>query len=179
MCTVAAMSKPTPATPRPGVRRHHDRLPALERLFVETATLRRSAVWRKARWIPDAAAAVDAAVWEAIHKGVTDLDRLDDIAQNAAFAHRRYELRQRRHPPATALDVTDPAERAVERIHAERQVRHVLASVPAPSPDVITWIDRKLTGSPFGDPLPSRIKTAGWRWTGRARLELEACDEVA
>ena len=172
------MPNPTTAIPSPDVRRRSDCLPPLERLFVETAPLRRSAVWRKARWIPDAAAAVDAAVWEAIHTGVTDSQKLYDVARYAAVAQRRYEMRQRRRPPRTALDPTDPAERAVEMAHAERQVRQLLSMVPAPSPAVTAWLDRK-TGRSLGVPLPSRVKTAGGRWAARARRELGDCDEVA
>ncbi len=172
------MTNPITATPSTGVRRRSDCLAALERLFVETAPLRRSAVWRKARWIPDAAAAVDAAVWEAIHTGVTDSQKLYDVARYAAVAQRRYEMRQRRRPPSTVLDPTDPAERAVEMAHAEREVRQLLSKVPAPSPAVTAWLDRK-TGRSWGDPLPSRVKTAGGRWAARARRELGDCDEVA
>ena len=162
----------------PAARRRAGSLSAHEHLCVETAPMRRSAVWRKARWIPDAAAAVDAAVWEAIHSGVTDWQTLYDVARYAAVAPRRWEMRQRRRPPTFAVDPADPAERAVEVTDAELQVRQLLTKVPTPSPDVTTWIDRK-TGRSLGDPLPSRVKMAGGRWAARARCELEACDEVA
>ena len=140
--------------------------------------MRRNAVWSKARWVPDAAAAVDVAVWEAIHSGVTEWQTLFDVARYAAVAHRRYELRQHRRPPICTPDPIDPAERAVEITEAKRRVRHLLSTVPPTSPAVTTWIDRT-TGRSFGDPLPSRVKTAGSRWAARARSELEACDEVA
>jgi hypothetical protein len=166
------------ATEPPAARRRAGSLSAHERLFVETAPMRRSAVWRKARWIPDAAAAVDAAVWEAIHSGVTDSQTLYDVARYAAVAQRRWEMRQRRRPPTFAVDPADPAERAVEVTDAQLQVRQLLTKVPTPSPDVTRWIDRK-TGRSLGDPLPSRVKMAGGRWAARARCELEAGDEVA
>ena len=142
--------------------------------------MRRNAAWSKARWVPDAAAAVDVAVWEAIHSGVTDWQSLFDVARYAAVAQRRYELRQRRRPPICMPESIDPAERAVESIEAKRLVRHVMAAVPPTSPAVTTWIDWS-TGLTHGEPLPGRVKTAGSRWAARARseLELEACDDVA
>jgi hypothetical protein len=149
-----------------------------EQLFAETARLRREAVWRKARWIPDAAAAVDAAVWTAIHDGVTDDRDLWDVARYAAVAQRRYEMRQRRRQPAYALESNDPADRAIEMVDAQRQLRQLLDRVPSPSPDVVSWADRK-SGWTAGDRLPSRVKMAGARWVARARTQLEAGDEVA
>jgi hypothetical protein len=172
------MTNSSTATTSSAARRRAGSLSAHERLFIETAPMRRSAVWRKARWIPDAAPAVDAAVWEAIHSGVTDWQTLYDIARYAAVAQRRYELRHRRRPPAFAFDRADPAERAVEVTDAQLRVRQLLSKVPSPSVDVGTWIDRK-TGRSVGDPLPSRVKMAGGRWAARARCELEASDEVA
>ena len=73
----------------------------------------------------------------------------------------------------------DPvAERAVDVVDADVRVRQLLANVPT-SPDVLRWIDRKVSQPVIGDPLPSRVKQAGRRWATRARSELEACDEVA
>jgi hypothetical protein len=140
--------------------------------------MRQTAVWSKARWVPDAAAAVDVAVWEAIHSGVTEWQRLFDVARAAAVAQRRYELRQHRRPPICPPEPMDPAERAVEITEAKRRVRHLLSTLPPASPAVATWIDRT-TGVSYGDPLPSSVKMAGRRWAARARGELEACDEVA
>ena len=62
--------------------------------------MRRDTVWRKARWIPDAAAAVDAAVWESIHAGVTDSQTLYDVAR----------LRGRRPAPLGDAAASAPAD---------------------------------------------------------------------
>lgn len=159
-------------------RRRAGALSPHERLFADTAPMRRTAVWSKARWVPDADAAVDAAVWEAIHSGVTTWQTLFDVARAAAVAQRRYELRQHRHPPMCTPEPIDPAERAVEITEAKRQVGHLLSTMPPTSPGVTTWLDRTL-GVTYGDPLPSRVKTAGSRWAARARSELEACNDVA
>lgn len=172
-------STTTPATTSPADRRRAGTVSASEHLFIGMAPLRRAAVWRNARWIPDADAAVDAAVWEAIHSGVTDRLALYNVARYAAVTHRRAELRHQRRRRPMHIEHPDPvAERAVDVVDADLKVRQLLANVPT-SPDVLRWIDRKVSQPVIGDPLPSRVKQAGRRWATRARSELEACDEVA
>jgi hypothetical protein len=183
---VLPMSSTTTTAPSARTDRRRARtVSAQERLFIATEPMRSSAVWTKARWVPDAAAAVDAAVWEAIHFGVTDWQTLFDTARYAAVAQRRYELRQRRRPPTWTPAPVDPADRLIEITDAQQRVRHLLSIVPPPSPGVTTWIDR-VAGQSCGDRMPSRIKQAGRRWAAQVRSELEAgnavaeaCDEVA
>ena len=167
-----------PATTSPTGRRQARPVSASERLFEGMAPLRRDAVRRCARWLPDAASAVDVAVWEAIHAGVTDRLALYNVARYAAVTHRRSELRHSRRLPAVAVESEDPAHRAVEVVDGQLRVRELLAKVPAPSRDVWAWIDRKAHQT-VGEPLPSRVKMAGARWAAAALRELEVCDDVA
>lgn len=139
--------------------------------------MRRSVVRTKARWIPDAAAAVDVVVWEAIQRGVTDWQGLYDAARYGAIAHRRYEMRHRRPPPLPLAESVDLAERVAERLDAARAVVELQARVGAPEGAVVTWLERKLLGD--GDRMPSRVKNAGQRWSLRARSKLAAAHEVA
>ena len=164
-------------TPSPARRRAAARS-AQEQLFLDTAGMRRWVVWRMARWIPDAAAAVDAAVWESISGGATDWQSLFDAARYGVDAEGRWESRQRRRPPLWVTESPDPAERVVEVVDAAVTVRQLLSTVRAPSTNAAVWLDRKV-GNTGDGAMPGRVKTAGSRWAARARYELGARDEVA
>lgn len=174
------MTEPSAATVSHRDRHRARSLSTHERLFQQTIALRRQAV-RKAPWVPDAAEAVDAAVWEAIASGVTNTTSLYDVARQAAVNQRTWELRLRRRPAMLRIDAVDLAERVAEVADAELYVRRVLATVPIRSAEAAVWIERMM-GSTVGDPLPSRVKMAGGRWSERVRrvrCEFGACDEVA
>lgn len=175
---VASMTTTRTPSPIPSVsRRRAARRSPQENLFAETAGMRQSVVWRKARWIPDADAAVAAAVWEAIQQGATDWQSLYDAARYGAVAQRRYEMRHRRRLPVPPAEPTELADRVADRVDAVRAVTVLRARVRAPEGDVVTWLDHKLGGHDEG--MSNRVKNAGQRWAVRARAKVRAAHEVA
>ena len=140
--------------------------------------MRQSVVWRKARWIPDADAAVAAAVWEAIQRGATDWQSLYDAARYGAVAQRRYEMRHRRRLPVLPAEPTRagrPGGRPRRRGAGGDGAAG--AGESAVEGDVVAWLDHKLDGIDVG--MSNRVKNAGQRWAARARAKLRAVHEVA
>jgi hypothetical protein len=174
------MTTTPPPEPIPSVwQRRAARRSPQEQLFADTAGMRQAVVRGKARWIPDADAAVAAAVWEAIQRGATDWQALYDTARYAAVSHRRYELRHRRRLAPPAVEPPDLADRVADRVDAVRTVSVMRARVRAPEGDIAVWLRHKLDDDVAAEGMPNRVKNAGRRWAVRTRSKLRAVHEVA
>jgi hypothetical protein len=185
--TVAPMTTTITPNPFPSVtERRATRRSPQERLFDDTAGMRQAVVLTKARWIPDAHAAVAAAVWEAIQRGVTDPQGLFDAARHGAVAQRRWEQRHRRPVRLPAIEPTrlpeplDVADQVADRVDAVRTVAVLRQRMRPPKRDAATWLGRKLddTGA-VAEVLPSRVKSAGQRWAAAARSVVGSVHDVA
>ncbi len=171
----------TSTTPTTHLARRHERRTRQEELFHETLELRKRAVYRKARSVPDAQAEVDVSVWEAIHRGVTDHDDLWDVARAAAVRQRRWATRQQRNdslPIVLGPEPVDPFAIVDMRVDASRAIRRTRDSGRAPTPQVVQWATHT-AGLSAGPRLPGSVRMAGSRWIEKVREQLELCDDVA